>query len=218
MTGFAIFPFAISKFTLAAYADMGWYTPDFALAEPLLWGLNRGCGFPTTGACATGGNEEAQEKQRGRENKEERTSDLYEKQERGSCASSFSGFLCFSSSFLLLLCLRFAQLLPLATCIFLLLLLLLAKRRVTRSEEQKANAEKRLLNKKKTKISVSFFFFLFCFCFSCASLSLSLLPLCSFSSFYFSLSLPGAFTTSGYQCASGSQIGEKYKKNYQKKP
>eukprot|EP01138_Halocafeteria_seosinensis_P001714 gb/GECG01001757.1/.p1 GENE.gb/GECG01001757.1/~~gb/GECG01001757.1/.p1 ORF type:complete len:1684 (+),score=177.51 gb/GECG01001757.1/:1-5052(+) len=36
----------VSTFTLAFFADTGWYIPDYAQAESLLWGESQGCTFP----------------------------------------------------------------------------------------------------------------------------------------------------------------------------
>jgi hypothetical protein len=47
-------PHRISNITLAALADSGWYAPQFALAEPMLWGQGQGCSFLTNEACGSG--------------------------------------------------------------------------------------------------------------------------------------------------------------------
>jgi hypothetical protein len=45
MTASQMDDFRISKITLALLESTGWYTPDYSMAEPLVYGQGKGCGF-----------------------------------------------------------------------------------------------------------------------------------------------------------------------------
>jgi hypothetical protein len=45
MTASQMDDFRISQITLALFESTGWYTPDYSMAEPLVYGQGKGCGF-----------------------------------------------------------------------------------------------------------------------------------------------------------------------------
>ena len=45
MTAVVTHNIVLSKFTLAFFEDMGWYIANYDHAEPLAWGMGKGCDF-----------------------------------------------------------------------------------------------------------------------------------------------------------------------------
>jgi hypothetical protein len=55
MTASQVEDFRITEITLALFESTGWYKVDYSVAEPLVWGQGKGCGFLNTYCKASNG-------------------------------------------------------------------------------------------------------------------------------------------------------------------